>query len=247
MSLKSLLLGLLATFGAPWLLLVVRPYGQLANLAPVPYNEEAGDETKGFFPPARSADQARGQEIYFNQGCAQCHTQIIRPQYVGGDGDEFKRNWGEVQEALAPKRTRQTSPYDYLGEQFAAIGQRRNGPDLANAGFRFQTRKQFLEHLYSPQARFEWSSCPPQRHLFVTRPIQGQQSNLALTITGKHAPAEGEEIVPSTQAIDLVDYLLALRRNTPLPISLGGVKPAPAAPVPAAPAAPAAAPAAPAK
>ena len=244
MSLKSLLFGLLATFAAPWLVLVVRPYGDLARLAPVAYDEEAGDETKGFFPPSRSADQARGQQIYFQQGCAQCHTQIIRPQYVGGDGDEFKRNWGEVQEALAPKRTRQTSPYDYLGESFASIGERRNGPDLANAGFRFATRKQFLEHLYSPQARYDWSSCPPQRHLFITRPIQGQRSNLALFTEGKNAPAEGEEIVPSTEALDLADYLLALRKNAALPISLGGAKPAPAA----APAAPtAAAPAAPAK
>lgn len=244
MSLKSLLLGLLATFAAPWLLLIVRPYGSLASLAPVAYNEEAGDETKGFFPPTRSADQARGQQIYFAQGCAQCHTQVIRPQYVGGDGDEFKRNWGEAQEALAPKRTRQTSPYDYLGESFAAIGQRRNGPDLANGGFRFATRQQFLEHLYAPQARHEWSSCPPQRHLFKTRVIQGQPSRMAVFSQGKYAPGEGLEIVPSTEALDLVDYLLALRRNAPLPISLGGEKPAPAVPA-AAPAA--SAPAAPAK
>jgi|GEM_PF-397404 len=241
MSLKSLLLGLLATFAVPWLVMVVRPYGHLASLAPVAYDEEAGDETRGFFPPSRSADQARGQQIYFQQGCTQCHTQVIRPQYVGGDGDEFKRNWGEIQEALAPKRTRQTSPYDYLGESFAAIGERRNGPDLANAAFRFQTRQQLLEHLHNPQARYDWSSCPPQRHLFTTRTIQGQRSALALNSAGKHAPAEGQEIVPSTEALDLADYLLALKRNAPLPISLGGAKPAPAAPAaaPAAPAAPA--------
>jgi cytochrome c oxidase cbb3-type subunit 2 len=243
MTLNSLLLGLLATFVAPWFLLVVRPYGQLARLAPVAYDEEAGDELKGFFPPTRSADQARGQEIYFSQGCAQCHTQVIRPQYLGGDGDEFKRNWGEVQGALAPRRTRQTAPHDYLGESFAAIGQRRVGPDLANAAFRFPTRIQILEHLYSPQARHHWSACPPQRHLFAKRPIQGQRSRLALFTEGNHAPEDGWQIVPSTEALDLAEYLMALRRNAPLPISLGGAKPtpaaAPAAPAPAAPAAPA--------
>ena len=90
-------IGLLATFAAPWLVLVVRPYSGMAHLAPVAYDEEAGDETKGFFPPTRSADQARGQLIYLQQGCVQCHTQVIRPQYLGGDGDEFKRNWGEAQ------------------------------------------------------------------------------------------------------------------------------------------------------
>ena len=41
MSLKSLLFGLLATFAAPWLVLVVRPYSGMAHLAPVAYDEEA--------------------------------------------------------------------------------------------------------------------------------------------------------------------------------------------------------------
>ena len=247
MSLKSLILGLLATFAAPWFVLIVRPYGELASLAPVPYNEEAGDELKGFFPPTLTGDQARGQQIYFNQGCAQCHTQVIRAQYVGGDGDEFKRNWGEVQEGLSPKRTRQSSPYDYLGESFAAIGQRRNGPDLANAAYRFKTQADFLAHLFSPQSRYDWSSCPPQTHLFKKRAITGQGSNLALKLEGDHAPKAGFEIVPTTEALDLAEYLMSLRRNSPLPVSIGGVKPtaAPAAPAPAA-AAPAA-PAAPAK
>ncbi|MFN0125406.1 MAG: hypothetical protein ACKV19_01825 [Verrucomicrobiales bacterium] len=243
MSLNSLILGLIVTFGAPWLFLIARPYGHLANLAPVAYDAEAGDEMTGFFPPSRAAHQARGQQVFFNQGCAQCHTQVIRAQYVGGDGDEFKRNWGEAQNALAPKRTRQTSPYDYLGESFAAIGERRIGPDLANASYRFQSRLQVLEHLYSPQARYDWTSCPPQRHLFDTRPILGQRSKWAVFTEGKLAPAEGFEIVPSTEAVDLADYLLALRRNSPLPVSLGGTKPPPAAPAPAA-AAPAPAPAA---
>lgn len=243
MSLNSLILGLLVTFAAPWLLLIARPYAQLSHLAPVPYDEEAGDETSGWFPPSRAASQARGQQIYFNQGCAQCHTQVIRPQYVGGDGDEFKRNWGAAQEALAPRRTRQTSPYDYLGESFAAIGERRHGPDLANAGYRFQSKGQILEHLYSPQARHDWSSCPPQRHLFTTRPIRAQRSKWAVFAEGEKAPAEGYEIVPSTEARDLADYLLGLRRDAPLPISLGGAKPAPAAPATPAAAPPAAAPA----
>jgi len=233
MSLKSLLIGLLATFAAPWLVLVVRPYPGMASLAPVAYDSEAGDESTGFFPPSRASSQARGQEIYFQQGCIQCHTQVIRPQYVGGDGDEFKRNWGEIQEALAPKRTRQTTPYDYLGEVFAPLGDRRNGPDLANGAFRFPSRQQLLEHLYDPQARHDWSSCPSQRHLFTVRPIQGQPSALAINSAGKHAPAEGEEIVPTTKALDLADYLLVLRRNAPLPMALGGAKPAP---TPAAPA-----------
>lgn len=233
MSLKSLLIGLFVTFAAPWLILVVRPYGVLAKLAPVPYVEEDGDESTGFFPPARVSAAQRGQEIYFSQGCAQCHTQVIRPQYVGGDGDEYKMGWGEFQNNLAPKATRQTSPYDYLGESFAAVGQRRNGPDLSNAAFRFSSRKEVLEHLFDPRARNEWSVCPSQRHLFTTRKA-GQGSSLAVGTASKHAAESGEEIVPSTAALDLADYILSLKRNYPLPVSLGGAKPAPPAAAPAA-------------
>ena len=199
MSLKNLLLGLVATFALPWLVVVVRPYGSMSRLSPVAYDEDAGDQMKGTFPPVRMAGHARGQTIYFEQGCAQCHTQVIRPQYLGGDGDEFKKGWGTEQDSFAPKRTRQTTPYDYLGETFAPIGHRRNGPDLANAGYRFASRTDVLAHLFDPRARNDWSTCPSQRHLFSERRIQGQPSDLAVQATGAHAPAEGYEIVPSVR------------------------------------------------
>ena len=48
-------------------------------------------------------------------------------------------------------------------------------------------------------------------------------------------PSRGYHLVPSDDAIALADYMLALKRNYPLPISLGGEKPAAAAaPPPAA-------------
>ena len=191
MSLKHLLLGLAGTFALPWLVLIVWPYASFAKLSPVAYDEDAGDELKGFFPPARVASESRGQHVYFAQGCAQCHTQVIRPQYIGGDGDEFKKGWGAEQGLFAPKRTRQTTPYDYLGEFFAAIGQRRNGPDLANAAFRFANRGEVLAHLSDPRARHEWSTCPSQRHLFSIVKTQGQTPPLAMFITGQTCTRAG--------------------------------------------------------
>ncbi len=245
MTLKKLLTGLILTFAAPWLILIVGSHGSLVNLTPVEYKEDAGDEAKGYFPPALASAQTRGLDSYLANGCSQCHTQVIRPQYVGGDGDEFKKGWGEAQGSLAPARTRPTTPYDYLGEPFAAIGVRRFGPDLANAGYRFTTRVEVLNHLYNPQALKDWSICPPQPHLFEEQKIQGQRSDLAVTsFEEKDAPEDGHQIVPNAEAIALADYILALKRNHPLPVSLGGKKPAPAAPAAPAPAAqPAAAPA----
>ncbi len=230
MSLKHLLLGLAATFALPWFFLIVQPYGALAKLTPVAYDEDAGDELTGFFPPTRTSFEARGERVYFAQGCVQCHTQIIRPQYAGGDGDEFKQGWGEAQGSLAPVRTRPTTPYDYLGDVFAPLGSRRYGPDLANAAYRFKDRREVLNHLYSPQAEHDWSNCPPQRHLFTKKKRQGQGSDFAVQVTGPHAPAADEEILPKDDALALADYILALKRNAVPPIALGGPKPAPAAP-----------------
>ncbi len=237
MTLKTLFTGLTLTFGLPWLALVVMPYASMAKIKPVAYDEEK-DELKGFFPPARSGSEARGQELYFNLGCIQCHTQVIRPGYAGWD--EYKNGWGENQKPGAPSYTRATTPWDYLGENYAAIGVRRVGPDLANAGFRFSSRQEVLSYLYDPQQRGKWNSCPSQRQLFTE--VKGAQlSAQAVKVTGsRYVPAEGVQIVPDADANALADYILALKKNYQLPASLGGSKPAAAkAAAPAPPAAPA--------
>ncbi len=243
MTFKKLIIGLLVTFGLPWVVLIVGSYGSMASLKPVAYSEEAGDETKGFFPPTRASAESRGGRIYVEQGCVQCHTQVIRPQNLlgAGDGDEFKKGWGAEQKSDAPAYTRTTTAYDYIGETFAPIGLRRNGPDLSNLGYRM-TATQLFDHLYNPQARYQWSTCPPQPQLFEKRSGAIQPAANALKLTGAAAPKDGSEVVPAESAKALVDYLLSLKRNYPLPIAIGGSKPTKSEP--AKPAAPAAAPAA---
>ncbi|MGI8605257.1 MAG: hypothetical protein ACR2OZ_19975 [Verrucomicrobiales bacterium] len=228
MTFKQLLAGLTVTFGLPWLVLVVLPYVSMAHLKPVAYGED--EEMKGTFPPALASTEARGQETYFDEGCAQCHTQVIRAQYASGDGDEFKKGWGAEQNKPAPVRTRQTAPHDYLGESFAAIGLRRLGPDLANAGYRFSTRQEVLQHLYDPRVKNPWSICPSHRHLFRERKILGQVGDENIRISKKM------EWVPRDEALALADYILALKRDYPLPASMAGSASKPAAPATAAPA-----------
>jgi cytochrome c oxidase cbb3-type subunit 2 len=239
MTPKQLLIGLAVTFGLPWLALVILPYGSLAGLKPVPYGED--EEMKGFFPPALASSEARGQAAYISEGCIQCHTQVIRPQYVSGDGDEFKKGWGADQKSAAPVRTRYTTPYDYLGETFAVIGTRRHGPDLANAGYRFASRKEVLEHFFNPRAGKKWSTCPSYGHLFDERPVLGKISENSVKIS------KDREAVAGDKALALADYILALKRDHPLPLVLGGKPATAAAPAPSAtPAAPPAAGATPA-
>jgi cytochrome c oxidase cbb3-type subunit II len=241
MTLKQLLIGVCATFALPWLVLIAGPYASFAKAKPVPYVEDAGDELKGFYPATRSGTEARGQEVYFNNGCAQCHTQIIRQQLAGTDGDEFKQTWGEDQTSKAPVYVRSTRPEDYLGESYAAIGQRRVGPDLANVGYRFTTARQVLAHLFNPQARHEASSCPPQRQMFEVKSVESQP--LETAIVGVAGLGQDEQALANGDARALADYIISLKKNTVLPASLAPKKaagvPAPAAAAPATPAAPA--------
>ena len=58
---------------------------------------------------------------------------------------------------------------------------------------------------------------PPFRDLFEVRRIQGQRSDEALDLTGADAPAAGYEVVPTSEAKNLVAYLLSLRHDYPLP------------------------------
>ena len=249
-SLKNFVLILGTCFVVPTYCMVAQPFAAERNRQTVPYVMEEPDSGKPFdapelkglsYPTTFAGDQRRGEQIYAREGCAQCHTQVIRPDYAGID--QFKKTWGKDQEGTTIVPTRQTYMWDYLHENFAMIGQRRIGPDLANAGYRFQGNtatlatpdlikaekaralNDFYLYLYAPQARRAWSISPGFRHLFVTRPKEGKGSELALKLPPDLAPAEGMEIVPSTEARELAKYILGLKRDQPVPVSITGAKP----------------------
>ncbi len=234
-SLKHFVLTLGACFAVPTYVMVAGPYATERNRQTVPYVMEEPGSGKAFddaslkglsYPSAFAGDRKRGEQVYSREGCAQCHTQVIRPDYAGID--QFKTTWGKDQEGKSPVPTRQTYMWDYLHEDFGMIGQRRIGPDLANAGYRFENKlNDFYLYLYAPRARKEWSNSPGFKHLFITRPKEGQGSALALKLPANLAPAAGSEIVPSSEARALADYVLGLRRDQPLPVSITGAKPKP--------------------
>lgn len=210
---RTFLLGLAATFFIPWLFLIVIPSAKMRAMEPVPYDVE--DPAKGDYPPPTPNIAKQGARVFAREGCVQCHTQVIRPDYLGIDS--WKQGWGSDQESKGLVYTRPTRAMDYYGEDYAYIGIQRNGPDLANYGYRARSADWIHTHLYDPKEFNWWSTMPSFRHLYETRKIQGQRSDEALSLKGRHAPPEGYEVVPGPDAEALVGYLTTRMKDAELP------------------------------
>jgi cytochrome c oxidase cbb3-type subunit II len=221
---RTFILALTASFGLPWLCLVVVPAVKYQALAPLPYDKET-DGMDGYYPPAPINRQ--GQLVYAREGCVQCHTQMIRPSQIALDA--WRKGWGQDQEPRPAVPVRSNELRDYLGEPYAFLGVQRSGPDLANYGWRAPERAQLHQMLYAPKSVHDWSNMPAFQHLYIERLAQGQPSAKALKLTGKFAPKPGREIVPTAEAEQLVDYLLSLKKDYPVPAKTA-VAATPAAP-----------------
>ena len=231
--------GLGAAFGVPWLFLVVVPYLRLTAAEPVAYSADEESAFVGYPDPnmVRFGESDYGAKIYGQEGCAYCHTQVVRPTYAGPD--MWREGWGGRKGQI-----RETRPGDYLGEGYAYLGYQRIGPDLSNVGTRIAQRLKDGEsemsdrqwhhlHLFAPRQLEEYSIMPSFSHLYKKVPASGRESGEALPLEGKFAPEEGFVIVPTPEAEALVDYLLSRRKDTPLPNSMKVAVPASAGATPA--------------
>jgi len=222
---RTFILGLAASFGLPWLCLIVIPVLTYQQLTPVAYDKDR-DGVEGHFPPAPV--NALGQLVYIREGCNQCHTQMIRPVQLGLDG--WYKGWGQDQEARPAAPARPNVLADYLGEKYALLGVQRVGPDLANYGWRAPAAAAMHRHLYAPASVKDWSTMPAYEHLYTVQKIQGPISERALILPKKFAPPAGYEVVPTEEANSLVQYLLSLKKDYPVPGQSTAVATAPAAP-----------------
>lgn len=207
---RSFVYKIAGLFALPWLCLIVLPAFQYAKLAPIGYDKAKGDELdNAYVYPATASANKQGAAVYEQEGCVQCHSQMVRPAQLGLDA--WRKGWGDDE---SPEYTRATTLRDYFGEKHAFLGITRNGPDLANAGYRFKSRTEVHLHLYQPRALYNWSNAPAYTNLYTVHKIQGQPSTKALPLAGtKYAPKEGYEVIPSADAELLVDYLLSLKRD----------------------------------
>jgi cytochrome c oxidase cbb3-type subunit 2 len=98
--------------------------------------------------PTALSPAERGRQVYLAEGCIHCHSQFIRP----GTLDE--QLWGMA-----------ASTRDVLATTPVLIGNRRQGPDLANAGAR-RSAAWLREHFINPQLLIPGSAMPAYPHLF---------------------------------------------------------------------------------
>lgn len=186
-------------FVLPWLFLVVLPYVSESETAPVPYGE--GEEVEGgvtAYPDRnlqRHGASDYGREIYAAEGCAYCHTQVVRPTYAGAD--MWRIGWGG-REGEQGDFARETHAGDYANEAVAPLGYQRIGQDLSNVGYRITSREEMHRHLSNPKSFDAESGMPAYLHLYRPSPV-------------------GEGFVPTPKAEALVDYLLSLKKDQPLP------------------------------
>ena len=122
-------------------------------------------------------------------------------------GPDIARGWG----------LRRSVAVDYILESPVMLGAQRIGPDLANIGARNPDANWQLLHLYNPQMQAAGSVMPPYPYLFEVKKIAfNRPSPDALALTGKFAPPDGCEVVPTADALRLVAYLQSLRQDAPL-------------------------------
>lgn len=198
-KLPLLFIGIALTFGSAWVGLVAYPYFVLGNLGPV-----ESDETGELLPPAMPGSAIAGQRVYAANGCLYCHSQQVRPASLSTD----------IAKGLGPRRT---VARDYIREKPVFLGTMRTGPDLTNIGVRQPSAEWHHQHLYEPRQLSAGSIMPAYRYLYKVQKIEGEPSDDAVKVEGPDKPPAGFEVVPTQEAEDLVAYLLALKRNYPLP------------------------------
>lgn len=126
----------------------------LSMVAAVAMSAWVGSETPS--GPALDPLVEAGRAVYIAEGCIHCHSQYVRP--VGLDAEL----WGPV-----------TVPEEALSQRPVLIGNRRQGPDLANIGQR-RSKDWNRRHLIHPRAVSPGSRMPSYPHLFAGDAARGE-------------------------------------------------------------------------
>ena len=233
MTFKAFIFALAVSFSVPWFLIIVVPYGKMRNLEPVHFEKES-DGRQEVYVPRRAGTISTGSVIYGSNGCYVCHTQLIRKGFAGSELG--RPDWAgfrvKDESGVSINTARETTPFDYVGEEFAHVGIMRVGPDLSNVAGRVQkylknplTKADSPEnwlylHLYNSALKTVTLNnkfgCPRQTHLFKKQRRVGQGSPNAVP----GLPDEEMEVLPTGKAKALVSYLLSLKKDDAVPYSI---------------------------
>ena len=164
-------------------------------------------ETGLLYPTRRVGAAQQGADVYRSLGCAACHTQQVQPNSLSPD---IQRGWG----------TRRSVARDYLFDKPAMLGSVRVGPDLSDYGNRAvlaegETREDLLNRellrLYNPRLVSEKPLKPGYPFLFDVLALDSQVHRVGLVLPDGESPIPGKRVVPTDEAIALVEYFLSLK------------------------------------
>jgi len=181
--------GAMVTFAIAVSALVVLPYMQVRDVPPP-------DGLKRY-----TSAELRGRASYIANGCMYCHSQ--QPRSESFAPADAQRGWG-----------RASVPGDYVYDKPHLLGSMRTGPDLFNIGVRQPSKDWQLGHLYQPRAYVPESIMPSYPYLFELKD-KADPGEETLKLPPGHVPA-GKVVVPTPEALDLVRYLQALKRDYPV-------------------------------
>ncbi len=141
----------------------------------------------------RSERAEAGRALYLAEGCGFCHTQFVR---------DLPMDQPYGRPSLAE---------DYALESPPLLGTQRTGPDLSDVGRRQPSDTWHLLHLYNPRAVVPQSVMPGYPWYFEEK-AQAAEGELTVPVPERFLAASGNVVVAKQQALDLVEYLLALRQ-----------------------------------
>lgn len=242
MTVKTFFYGLAASFALPWLIMIAVPYGTMTSMPNAEYDENT-DEKTGTFQPLHNGRIGTGSMIYAQEGCIMCHSQLTRPTYAGND--VYRDGQGGF--ASDPDRgdTRRITNYmDFSGEKMANIGETRIGPDLGNYGSRVIYRANqanaelakelgisvdelgdkavnqeltVYKHLFDPTKvviNAKKTNCPKNSRFFDKKKLYGQGAVDAVFTE------DGYQYIPNDRGRAIASYLLYLKRDGDVPVSM---------------------------
>jgi len=138
-----------------------------------------------------TAQEQRGRAVYVSEGCAYCHSQVVRP---------LKQDAVYGRPSVAG---------DYAYDTPELLSDHRNGPDLSNIGARQPSVVWQYIHLWNPRALVHASIMPRYTWLFAVKAAAA--GDVQVPVPPGYGPANGV-VVARPAAQDLVAYLESLKQ-----------------------------------
>jgi cytochrome c oxidase cbb3-type subunit 2 len=187
----KLIVGAMVTLSLATSAMIVVPFFQLKD-------EPAPAELKPY-----TSQELRGRHVYQANACIACHTQ--QPSSTGAGIADARRGWGRASVAG-----------DYHYDDPPLLGTMRTGPDLFNIGLRQPSADWQLGHLFQPRAFSPGSNMPSYRFLFDVKDPGSVAKDERVVHLPPGTAEEGMVVVAKPEAVDLVAYLLSLKRSYPV-------------------------------